>query len=141
MTPSGGFVTGGGWIDSPAGAYLLDETLVGKANFGFVSECKKGASVPTGKTEFRFNAGDLNSHSSSYDWLVVTGSDYARYKGTGTINGAGEHKFMIWAGDNDPDTFRIKIWREIDGVETVAYDNGMDQEINAGSIIVHTPEK
>ena len=36
--PSGGFVTGGGWIDSPAGAYAPDPTLTGKANFGFVSK-------------------------------------------------------------------------------------------------------
>jgi hypothetical protein len=36
--PSGGFVTGGGWIDSPPGAYVPDPTLVGKANFGFNSK-------------------------------------------------------------------------------------------------------
>ncbi|MCK5415621.1 MAG: hypothetical protein KAJ35_09595, partial [Thermoplasmata archaeon] len=34
----GGFVTGGGWIDSPEGAYVADETLSGRANFGFVSK-------------------------------------------------------------------------------------------------------
>jgi len=36
--PDGGFVTGGGWIWSPAGAYLPDLTMEGKANFGFVSQ-------------------------------------------------------------------------------------------------------
>ena len=36
--PSAGFVTGGGWIDSPAGAYTADPSLTGKANFGFVSK-------------------------------------------------------------------------------------------------------
>ncbi len=34
--PSAGFVTGGGWINSPAGAAVWDATLTGKANFGFV---------------------------------------------------------------------------------------------------------
>src|SRR5207248_3436906 len=29
--PSAGFVTGGGWIASPAGAYAADPTLTGKA--------------------------------------------------------------------------------------------------------------
>jgi hypothetical protein len=136
--PSGGFVTGGGWIESPPGAYLPDASLVGKANFGFVSKYKKGASVPTGQTEFLFKAGDLNFHSSTYDWLVLTGSDYARFKGTGTINGSGEYKFMLWAGDGEPDTFRIKIWEEDElGVETVVYDNGMDQAIGGGNIVVH----
>ncbi len=88
-------------------------------------------------TEFQFQAGNLNFHSSSDDWLVVTGSDYAMFKGTGTIDGEGEYKFMIWAGDNDPDTFRIKIWSE-NPVETVVYDNGSDQAIGGGSIVIHT---
>jgi hypothetical protein len=137
--PSAGFVTGSGWIDSPAGAYKPDETLTGQATFGFVSKYKKGTSVPDGNTEFQFKAGDLNFHSSAYDWLVVTGSDYARFKGTGTINGAGEYKFRIWAGDGSPDTFRIKIWTEDEfGVETIVYDNGADQPLAGGSIIVHT---
>src|SRR5437773_686286 len=49
--PDGGFVTGGGWINSPAGAYPLDPSLVGKATFGFVSKYLHGATVPTGNTE------------------------------------------------------------------------------------------
>jgi PKD repeat protein len=115
---------------------------IGKANFGFVSKYKKGATTPTGNTEFQFHAADLNFHSSSYDWLVVTGSDYARFKGVGTINGMGEYKFMLWAGDDDPDTFRIKIWEEDEyGVETVIYDNGFDQAIGGGSIVIHTKGK
>ena len=73
--------------------------------------------------------------------VVVTGSNFARYKGLGTINGTGDYKFMLWAGDgtgtDDADTFRIKIWYE-DGGEIVVYDNGMDQEIGGGSIVVHT---
>jgi hypothetical protein len=122
----------------------LDPT--GKATFGFVSKYKKGASVPTGNTEFQFHAADLNFHSSSYDWLVVTGSDYAKFKGSGMINGelapnGQEFKFMIWAGDNEPDTFRIKIWYEEGEDEVVVYDNGMDQAIGGGSIVIHTNKK
>jgi len=133
----GGFVTGGGWIWSPLGAYMDDPSLEGRANFGFVSKYKKGATVPTGNTEFVFQAGDLNFHSSSYEWLVVTGSNYARFKGAGTINGSGDYKFMLWAGDG-PDTFRIRIWTEdAGGLETDVYDNGMDQPIGGGSIVIH----
>ena len=139
--PSAGFVTGGGCIDSPAGAYVPDPLLAGKANFGFVSKYKKGVSTPTGNTEFQFHAGDLNFHSSSYDWLVVTGSNYARFKGSGTINNdldpnGDPYKFMLWAGDG-PDTFRIKIWYEDSG-EVVVYDNGFDQAIAGGQIVIHT---
>jgi hypothetical protein len=145
--PDGGFVTGGGWIDSPAGAYKPDTSLSGKANFGFVSKYKKGATTPTGNTEFQFHAADLNFHSTSYDWLVVTGSNYARFKGVGTINGEGEYKFMLWAGDGTgaegADTFRIRIWteEEVTAVETDVYDNGSDQAIGGGSIVVHTKKK
>ena len=131
--PDGGFVTGGGWFDSPAGAYSNDRALAGKATFGFVSKYKKGTTVPTGNTEFQLKASDLNFTSTDYDWLVVTGSNYARFKGTGTINGEGEYTFMIWAGDRNPDTFRIKIYNDTG----VVYDNGVDQAIRGGSIVVH----
>lgn len=77
--PAGGFVTGGGWIQSPAGAYVPDPSLSGKANFGFVSKYQKGATTPTGNTEFQFKAGNLNFHSDSYEWLVVAGAK-AMYK-------------------------------------------------------------
>lgn len=141
--PSAGFVTGGGWINSPEGAYRPDPLLTGKANFGFVAKYKKGASEPDGQTEFQFQVADLNFHSSSYQWMVVTGSNYARFKGLGTINGMGNYKFMIWAGDGIPDTFRIKIWEEDEnnGVETVIYDNGSDQAIAGGSIVIHAKSK
>ncbi|MFW9871193.1 MAG: PKD domain-containing protein, partial [Candidatus Thorarchaeota archaeon] len=115
--PSAGFVTGGGWIDSPSGAYTEDPSLTGKANFGFVSKYKKGTDVPMGTTEFQFHAGDLNFHSDSYDWLLIAGAK-AMFKGTGTINGEGSYKFMVMAvdgtlsDDGTCDTFRIKIWTE-----------------------------
>ena len=149
--PTGGFVTGGGWIDSPAGAYTDDATLTGKATFGFVSKYKKGASTPSGNTQFQFKAGDLNFRSDSYEWLVIAGSK-AMYKGVGTIKGwNGEYGFMISAIDadlnqndtHDFDSFRIKIW-DID-TEEVVYDNQVgDSEdadpttaIDGGSITIH----
>ena len=46
---------------------------------------------------------------------------------------------MIWAHDDSADTFRIKIWSEdADAIETVIYDNGFDQEISGGQIVIHT---
>jgi hypothetical protein len=147
--PDGGFVTGGGWINSPEGACRFkactDDTT-GKASFGFVSKYKKGANTPTGNTEFQFKAGDLNFHSSDYEWLVIAGAN-AKYKGTGTINGAGEYKFMLTAtdgdllGDGKADEFRIKIWDDNGWV----YDNKSDlgdadyggTELGGGSIVIH----
>ena len=146
--PNGGFVTGGGWINSPAGAYVADTTLGGKASFGFVSKYGKGATVPTGKTEFQFKVANLNFHSENYDWLVVAGSQ-AKFKGTGTINGQGNYGFMLSAADGTIDKFRIKIWnKDIESNNTI-YDNEIgtaeDAEpttvIGGGSIIVHTEKK
>jgi hypothetical protein len=45
---------------------------------------------------------------------------------------------MIWAGDGTPDTFRIRIWWEADGDENDVYDNGFNQPIGAGNIVIHT---
>jgi hypothetical protein len=118
----------------------------GKANFGFVAKNKK-TQTPDGNTEFMFKAVNLNFHSSSYDFLIVNKAESrAQFKGSGTINGVGAYKFMLWATDGDPndsaDTFRIKIWEEDgDGNETVVYDNGAEQAIASGSIVVHTNKK
>lgn len=130
--PSAGFVTGGGWFNSPAGAYTADPSLTGKANFGFVAKYKKGANVPDGNTQFQFKAGDLNFHSSSYEWLVVAGNK-AQFKGEGTINGQGSYKFMITADDDNPDTFRIHIWDD----NGTVYDNGSQQSLGGGSVVIH----
>jgi PKD repeat protein len=140
--PNGGFVTGSGWINSPAGAYTRDSTLTGKAAFGFVSKYLKGANVPTGSTEFQFKVGNLNFKSTAYDWLVIAGTK-AQYKGSGTINGAGSYGFMLTAIDGTPDKFRIKIWDKIFGV--VVYDNMLGAADDAtpgtalegGSIVIH----
>jgi len=155
--PNGGFVTGGGWINSPLGACRLStvcETITGKANFGFNAKYKKGSNVPDGQTQFQFSAGGLNFHSSAYDAgsLVVAGAK-AIFKGTGTINGTDSYGFMLTAidgqvnGGGGTDELRMKIWRLSDGV--VVYDNQMAAPENAdpttvlsgGSIVIHTPKK
>jgi hypothetical protein len=139
---NGGFVTGAGWIDSWPGAYRPNPTLAGKATFGFVSGYRKGATVPTGNTGFEFQAGSLNFRSEQYQWLVVNqGGTNAQYRGSGTINGEGDYEFMLWAGDDNPDTFRLKIWWEEGDAEYLVYDNGsngLNQEIGGGSIVIHT---
>jgi len=148
--PDAGFVTGGGWLMSPIGAYKPDPTLSGKATFGFVSKYQHGATIPTGQTEFQFKAGNLNFHSEVYEWLVVSGP-LAQYKGTGTINGATGYSFLLTATDGQVnggggvDKLRLKIWNT--GSGGVVYDNilapdgdkmttGNTQPIT-GSIIIH----
>jgi len=140
--PNGGFVTGGGWINSPAGAYAADPLLTGKANFGFTSKYVPGKNVPTGNTEFQFHAGNLNFKSTVYEWLVVAG-DRAQFKGDGTINGVGGFGFLLTAIDGSLDKFRIKIVNK--ATSAVVYDNqsGFDDDspaataLGGGSIVIH----
>jgi hypothetical protein len=120
--PAGGFVTGGGWIVADPGscvqlyapAGVCSSATGGRANFGFVSKYEKGATLPTGNTEFQFQAGNLNFKSTVYQWLVVAGAR-AQYKGSGTLNGQAGYDFILTAidgslnGGGGQDRFRIKI--------------------------------
>jgi hypothetical protein len=155
--PNGGFVTGGGWIDSPLTACqpnvvagVCTTQVTGKATFGFVSKYLKGQTKPTGNTEFQFQAGNLNFKSTDYDWLIVNGTIQAQYKGTGMINGTGSFGFILTSQDGDnfgakkPDSFRIKIWDKVSG--NIVYDNqmGVDEtsltagtQLGGGSIVIH----
>jgi hypothetical protein len=161
--PNAGFVTGGGWINSPIGAcsFLVCTTSpTGKANFGFVSKYQNGAKPPVGETEFQFKAGSLNFHSSFYTVLVISGCK-AQYKGSGTINGSGVYDFVVTAYDGQAggsggcasdvpgDRFRIKIKNSLTNGGAVVYDNvgGADEIdgvftgdkgiLGGGSIVIH----
>ena len=149
--PGAGFITGGGWINSPEGAYLANPTLTGKANLGFNCKYHEGGDVPTGETQFHFKEADLKLHSTGYEWLVINGAK-AIFQGEGTVNGDGSYKFQITVIDADVDSndsyevdlFRIKIWVEIDGNEVVIYDSALGNdsdeamtELGGGSIKIH----
>jgi hypothetical protein len=148
---NGGFVTGGGWIQSQPGWCRLNAvctTAAGKATLGFVSKFRPGANLPTGDTEFEFRVGGLRFESTAYEWLVVAGPR-AQFKGTGRINAAGDYGFLLSATDGQVnggggvDRFRIKIWDRATGV--VVYDNQYGDSADApaatalggGSIVIH----
>ncbi len=146
--PTGAFITGGGMIDSPLGAYRADTTLTGKAGFGFISKYQKGTTTPDGNTQFRFHAGDINFQSTEYEWLVVAGKK-GMFKGSGTINGEGNYGFILSSIDGDLpggdgiDKFRIKIWNK--NTDELVYDNNFGNaedadpttELTHGSIKIH----
>ena len=155
--PNGGFVTGGGWINSPVEAMTgTFQNVVGKANFGFNAKYKTGKNNTTevdGNTNFQFQAGNLHFSSSTHDnmSLVISGAK-ATYTGEGTINGSGNYAFRLIAIDGDllgssADKFRIKIWTKgIPG--DVIYDNqrGVSENsddatvLGGGSIVIHKPK-
>lgn len=152
--PSAGFVTGNGSIQSPPGAFKADPSVAGRATFSFVSKYQKGAKVPVGTTQFQFQSAGLDFYSDAYDWLVVGGAR-AQFKGTGTLNGGSDYKFMLTAIDGKvaggiADRFRIKIWQYDANLkqDVTVYDNQLDSStegtlsegtvVGAGSIVVHT---
>lgn len=152
--PAAGFATGGGWIDSPAGAVVADASLTGKATFGFVSRYQKGATVPTGRTDFQFQTANLAFHSTAYEWLVISGAR-AQYKGSGTINGGGDYGFLLTAidgavlGGGARDRLRVKIWERATGA--IVYDNQQSGDVSdtaepatvvgGGNIVIHSGKK
>ncbi|SDB42866.1 Por secretion system C-terminal sorting domain-containing protein [Flavobacteriaceae bacterium MAR_2010_188] len=158
--PNGGFVTGGGWIYSKPGALVSNPTAEGKANFGFVAKYKTGKTNSTevdGNTNFQFKEGDFHFKSTIHEnmSLVISGEKKATYRGQGTVNGQGNHYFVVTVidghapGGNGTDYFRIVVYAP--GTTSPSgqpiYDNELNQPLNAdattaiggGSIVIHKP--
>jgi hypothetical protein len=157
----GGFVTGGGWYYSPAGAYVADARATGKATFEFNVKYEKRGTVPEGKTAFEFKTGKLKFSSSAYEWLVVN-DDKAVFTGVGKVNGASGYGILISVVDDGKkdgvddghdsdrsskkskkaDKIRVKIWN---ASGTVIYDTQTEAadfaeaatRIDGGSIVIH----
>jgi PKD repeat protein len=144
--PADGFITGGGWINSPAGA-LVGTSTMGKASYGFNAKYNPATGLSSGSATFDFPAGALSFASTRIDWLVVADSK-AWIKGAGTVNGVSGYSFLLSAVDSEldgyrnTDTFRMQIWN---GSGTLVYDNQLNVAPNApaghmiagGSIVVH----
>jgi hypothetical protein len=83
---------------------------------------------------FHFDTSKFNFKSKSYEWLVISGNK-AMFKGTGTINGAGNYGFILAAIDGNliskttPDKLRIKIWNMANG--EIIYDNQPGDPVDA----------
>jgi hypothetical protein len=151
--PTAGFVTGSGWIDSPASACpTFCSGASGRAQVSFVSRYQKGASIPTGETGFEFQAGNLRFKSSSYQWLVVNGPGaVAQYEGSGSVNGVSGYVFRLTVYDAaltgvGSDGIRMKITDS----NHLIYDNKAGnsddnarvntQRISGGNIVIHLPK-
>jgi len=140
--PSEGFVTGGGWFTPDPATCVC--TPGSKATFGLVTKYQKGSSVPTGNQEFQYKVDNINLHSTSFDWLVVSGPQ-AQFQGTGTINGSGAFKFRVTVRDGDvigqPDRFEIRILpagsTDFGGTHLWKGGNDLTGSNGAGSIVIH----
>ena len=138
-----GWVTGGGWIASPEGAFVATPTVTGKLTFGFVARYQTTASAPNGNAEFKLQAAKFDFRSTSLDWLIVSQGS-ASLRGRGMLNGGGDYEFALNAIDGSPtDAIRIRIWNRATG--DLVYDNqsavGSDDTaattLGGGSIQIH----
>jgi len=128
--PDAGYTIGGGWISSPAGAFVSDLSLTGKLSFGFNSKYFKNSTNPKGETQVVFKLGEFEFNALNYEYLVISRS-LAQFRGFGKINGSAGYDFMLTvidgnvAGGGGVDKFRIKIWNKVTGV--IIYDSQMGQ--------------
>ena len=134
--PEAGFVTGGGWIDTPSGSYTADPALEEKAKFEFAVRFKRGKKIQMdGDFLFQFDQTPFMLTSTSIDWLVIDQDAMtAQFKGQGMLNGTGNYHFWVWVTDSEIDTFRIKIWEENGDL---LYDTFIKLPLGGGSVIIH----
>ncbi|MCU1537469.1 MAG: hypothetical protein JWP82_1820 [Humibacillus sp.] len=129
-----GFVTGGGFIQSPAGALVADPTRTGKGSFGIDLAYVDGAVRPSGDFTFSLNGRGtpFSLVASDYDVLVIRGSS-ARLVGTATVNGvAGSHFVLDVVDDGKSDTLRLVVTGS-DG--SAVYDSGVQRV--QGQVKIH----
>ncbi len=129
-----GFVTGGGFIQSPAGALVADPTRTGKGSFGIDLDYVAGAARPSGDFSFSLNGRGTPFAlvATAYDFLVIRGSS-ARLAGTATVNGvAGSHFVLDVVDDGKTDTFRLVV-TGADG--SAVYDSGVQRV--QGQVKIH----
>ncbi len=113
---------GSGWFTSPAGAAASKPTATGKAEFGFELKYKKDGVTLDGSFEFHFELAGIEFHSTSTDWLVVSGSSIT-LSGQGRLKDASGYAFQVWAatGGKGVGAVRVRIWNTSTGV--VIYDS------------------
>jgi PKD domain len=142
--PGAGFVTGGGWINSPPGAYTPDPTVGGKVHFTMQARYPAGSTTPTGNVSVRLQDIKLTMDATVLDWLVVSPNGEAAVKGSGTLGGQ-DVRFILYGyqgcgGNPAPgcqpgtDKFRAVIWPAAQGTNPTGpfiYDNvpGADLEL------------
>jgi len=155
--PQAGWVKGGGWFQSPEGAYRKNLLAKGRANFSFDAQYNEYSNEPAGSVNFTFSAEGLKFRSTALDMLLING-ETAWLTGRGNVDGKGGYGILISMVDDDTkiphegkgrppmlksDRLRVKIWNA-EGV--VIYDTQLgaadgaiaSTQIGAGSIEIGT---
>lgn len=135
--PEAGFVTGGGWANSPPGAYSVNPALNGKVKFNFVANYQKGSVTPRGGFEFDLADTSLRFKATSLAWLAL-GTDRASFSGEGTISQTGRYGFQVTAvvdPSHNHDTLQMKVWDAT--TQQVVYQTPGPLPLAGGSINLH----
>jgi probable HAF family extracellular repeat protein len=128
--PAAPAVVGAGWFMSPQGAYRKDKVHAGRATFSFVSKASGDVTSRQRDLALTFHVTGLHFQSAAYDALSVA-ANRAQYQGSGTVNGAGNYRFLLTTVDGSAgkqagqSRLRMKIWHTDarTNAEVVDYDN------------------
>ncbi|MET7821896.1 PKD domain-containing protein [Micromonospora zamorensis] len=149
--PEGGFLTEGGHITSPAGAFPAGPDHTGKLIIQASVKYLPGASGPVpgnGRVAADLEGGEMRLQSTGIEWLVVSPTGKAAVKGVGTVGGQAGYGFLFY-GEDDPDGLRLVVWRLGSSTipnDQIVYDNrpsdyDLDRsgltEMTSGSIQIH----
>ena len=124
--PTAGFVSGSGQFQWSAGSYVANPSLSGTGSFQISSNYMISTAAPNGSTSVQIQTPSLRFSSTSYAWLIVSGSN-AMIQGAGTLNGSTGYSSLVSVNDGQAsggggvDRFRIKIWNT--GTGAVVFDN------------------
>ena len=97
-----GTVTGGGWFDSPEGAYFLKPRTAGKATFAFEASNSSRKAGPEGHVVFNFKDGNIKFRSTDVEWMHVE-EETAIVQAAGRLNGKHGYQILISVVDEDKD--------------------------------------
>ena len=158
--PTGGWITGGGWIASTEGASWIASvarvlpgtrrsatnaaSLTGKLTFAFVARYE-GGGTPAGNAAFKLQLTTFDFTSTTLDWLVVSAGT-AYLHGRGTVNGSGDYEFDVSIVDNpEGDSIRVRIWNRDTGEVVLDSQPGANADsaggtpVGGGSLEIHMP--
>jgi hypothetical protein len=147
--PQGGFITGGGFFDSPAGAYRPSPSLSGRVFFALAAAYRRNGAVPLGAVGFQLKFANQDLVALHQEWLVVAGAR-GQLQGVGRINGHGQYGFMLTVidgkatGPGKGDKIRLKVWDKNNN-NAIVYDSQLGAPdladpttaVAGGSIVVH----
>jgi PKD repeat protein len=126
--PAAGSLKAHGRIESPAGALTANPRLATRADFQIDCKYPKGATAPTGSSQFKLEVGRLDFRGNRFEWLVISGAS-VQLRGSGKVNGRGAYDILLAAVDGDVsggggvDRVRVRIINRATGA--VVYDNQM----------------